>query len=106
MDGKGDPASPSSKPASVRQGVHIRITYTGKGPPGPQLAQRCDTLVAMLVEADAGVIDRRPAPDGAVDIVVVTRFADHTIEQARKILAELGIADRSTVKLADAKLED
>jgi hypothetical protein len=106
MDGKGDPASPSSKPARVRQRVHIRITYAGKGPPGPQLAERCNTFVSMLVEADAGVIERRPAGDGTVDIVVVTRFADHTIEQARKILAELGIADRATVKLADTKVED
>jgi hypothetical protein len=105
MDGKTDPASPSSKPASVRQRVHIRVGYTGKGQPGPQLAQRCDLLVSMLVEADAGVIEPRRVGDGAVDVFVVTRFADHTIGAARKILAELGIASRSTVKLADAKVE-
>lgn len=105
MSGKSDPASPSSKPASVRQRVHIRVEYAGKGQPGPQLAQRCDLLVSMLTEADAGVIEPRKVGDGVVDIFVVTRFADHTIVTARKILVELGIDKRSTVKLAEPKVE-
>ena len=66
MDGKSDPASPSSKPASVRQRVHIRVGYAGKGQPGPQLAQRCDLLVSMLTEVDAGVIEPRKVGDGAL----------------------------------------
>ena len=105
MTGKHDPASPSSKPANERQKVHIQITYTGKGQPATKLKERCDTLVDMLVEADAGVIDGRKAGDGAVDIFVVTRFADHTIENARRIITELGLETRATVKLADAKAE-
>jgi hypothetical protein len=105
MDGKGDPASPSSKPASVRQRVQIRVEYAGKGQPGPHLAQRCDLLVSLLVERDAGVIEPRKVGDGAVDVFVVTRFAEHTIVTARSILVELGIADRSTVKLAERRGE-
>lgn len=87
-------------PPSKRQKVHIRIGYTGKGRPGPQLAQRCETLVRMLVHGDAGVVDERRAGDGAVDIYVVTRFPDHTIELARRITNELGLAARTTIRMA------
>jgi hypothetical protein len=90
--------SPSTQPRQ-RQKVHIRIEYTGKGPPGPVLTERCETLVRMLVEGDAGIIDERKAGDGAVDIYVVTRFAEHTIELARRAAHELGLADRATIKI-------
>jgi hypothetical protein len=103
MTGKESTIPASSKPAKVRQKVHIRIGYKGKGQPGKQLTERCDTLVDLLVEADAGMIEGRKSGDGAVDIYVVTRFAGHTIEQAQKIVNELGIATRATIEIVDNK---
>lgn len=93
----------SSKPATVRQRVHIQVKYTGKGQPGEQLRERCDTLEKMLAEQDAGTVAGRDAGEGAVNIYVATRFPDHTKEKARQIVNELGIAARTTMKLVDGK---
>jgi hypothetical protein len=84
-----------------RQKVHIQVTYRSKGEPGKQLKEQCDTLVEMVGEADAGVIAERKSGNGTVDIFVITRFADHTIETARKTANELGIAARTTIKILD-----
>jgi hypothetical protein len=97
---------PASSKTSGRQKVHIQVTYRGKGEPGKQLKEQCDTLVEMVGEADAGVITERKAGNGAVDIYVVTRFADHTVETARKTAKELGIFGRTTITiLDDAKVD-
>jgi hypothetical protein len=58
----------------------------------------------MLIEADAGEIHERKAGDGAVSIYVVTRFADHTIEKAWKIVNELGLAARATIRIDSGKV--
>ncbi len=100
MIGKESTTPASSKPANVRQKVHIRIGYKGKGQPGRQLRERCDTLVEMLVEDDAGVIEGRKDGDGEVVIYVVTRFAGYTLEQAQKIVNELKI-DRATITIVE-----
>ncbi len=96
-------AAPPSSARGARQKVLIRIGYQGKGPPGPQLAERCDVLAKMLVEADAGTIHEHKAGGGAVDIQVVTRFADHTIETGWKIVKELGLTDRATINVEPGK---
>jgi hypothetical protein len=57
----------------------------------------------MLVEADAGSVQERRAGGGAVDIYVLTRFADRTTEQARRIANELGIGLRTTVQIDTGK---
>lgn len=100
MTGKESTTPASSKPAKVRQKVHIRIRYNRKGQPGRQLRERCDTLVDMLVEDDAGVIEGRRDSDGEVVIYVVTVFADYTIERAQKIVNELKI-ERATIKVVE-----
>jgi hypothetical protein len=97
---------PASSKTSGRQKVHIQIAYRGKGEPGKQLKERCDTLVEMLVDSDAGVIAERKAGNGAVDVYVVTGFADHTVEMARKTANELGISARTTIKILDAAKVD
>ena len=89
---------PSTRP-SPRKKVHIRIEYSGEGPPGPALAQSCESLVRMLVEGDAGVIDERKTGNGAVDLYVITRFADHTANVARRSINELGLSDRSAIRV-------
>ena len=94
---------PASSETVARQKVHIQVTYRGKGEPGKQLKEQCDTLVEMVVELDAGVIAERKAGNGAVDIYVVTGFADHTVETARKTAKELGISARTTIKILDEK---
>ena len=105
MTGSQNTPPPASQPTGQRQRVHIRITYAGKGQPGPKLAERCETLVDMLVEADAGVIDGRKTGGGAADVYVFTRFSKHTIETARRIANELGIGNRTTIKISDSKVE-
>ena len=50
-----------------RRTVLIRIGYAGKGQPGKQLRERCDTLVDMIVEADAGLIAGRKDGVGEVE---------------------------------------
>jgi hypothetical protein len=97
---------PASSRTAGRQRVHIQITYRGKGEPGKQLKERCDTLVEMLVESDAGVIAERKSGNGAVDIYVVTGFADHTAETVQKTAKELGISARTTIKILDEKKVD
>ena len=92
---------PASSKTAGRQKVHIQVTYRGKGEPGKQLKERCDTLVEMLVESDAGVIAEHKAGNGTVDIYVITGFADHTAETARKTANELGISARTTIKIMD-----
>lgn len=81
-----------------RRTVLIRIEYAGKGQPGKQLRERCDTLVEMIKEADAGVIAGRKDGVGEVVIHVLTKYPDHTIEQAQRIINELKI-DRATTKI-------
>jgi len=103
MAAKVGAEDPPSTQTRQRQKVRIRIEYNGKGPPGPVLAGRCETLVRMLVEGDAGVIDRRTAGDGAVNIYVITRFPDHTIELAQRSTSELGLADRTTIGIVKEK---
>ncbi len=83
-----------------RRTVLIRIGYAGKGQPGKQLRERCDTLVDMISEADAGVIAGRKDGDGEVVIHVLTKYPGHTIEQAQKIINELKI-DRATTKIEE-----
>ena len=100
MTGKESTTPASSKQINARQKVHIRIKYRRKGQPGRQLKERCDTLVDMLVEDDAGVIEGRKDGDGEVVIYVATRFADHTIERARKIVNELKL-DRATIEIVE-----
>lgn len=100
--GSTPPAS-SKRSTDVRHRVHIRVTYTGKGQPGPQLGERCDTMADMLVEADAGVIEGTRRGDGSVDIYIATRYPDSTIARARSIARELRIGDRTTVRIADDK---
>lgn len=97
-DEKTEPAV--GKLIKGRRTVLIRIGYAGKGQPGKQLRERCDTLVDMMVEADAGVIAGRQDGDGAVIIHVLTKYPDHTIEQAQKIINELKI-DRATMKIEE-----
>jgi len=89
-----------------RKKVHIQVTYRGKGEPGKQLKEQCHTLVEMLGEADAGVIAERKAGNGAVDIYVVTGFADHTVETARKTANELGISARTKITILDDEKVD
>ena len=97
---------PATSKTVERKKVHIQVTYRGKGEPGKQLKERCNTLVEMLVESDAGVIAERKSGNGTVDIYVVTGFADHTVETARKTANELGISGRTTIKIQDeAKVE-
>ena len=96
-------AGPASSKTAGRRKVHIQVTYRGKGEPGKQLKERCDTLVEMVVESDAGVIAERKSGNGAVDIYVVTGVADHTVETARKTANELGISARTTIKIMDEK---
>jgi hypothetical protein len=95
----------SKVPDRRLQRVQIVVHYEGKGQPGPLLKERCDTLVAMLVEADAGVIDKRTAGEGLVTIQVITRFADHTTEQATKAVRELGLSDRATIGVVPDKAD-
>jgi hypothetical protein len=102
MSGKANTAVAETQDRT-RQKVQIRIRYTGKGQPGPKLSERCDTLVDMLVEADAGTIQDRKAGNGMVEFNVVTRFADHTKERAWKIINELGLASRATVQVDNGK---
>jgi hypothetical protein len=83
-----------------RRTVLIRIEYAGKGQPGKQLRERCDTLVEMMKEADAGVIAGRKDGVGEVVIHVLTKYPDHTIEQAQKFINELKI-DRATTKIEE-----
>ena len=83
-----------------RRTVLIRIEYAGKGQPGKQVRERCDTLVDMMVEADAGVIAGRQDGNGAVIIHVITKYPDHAVEQAQKIINELKM-DRATVKIEE-----
>ena len=83
-----------------RRTVLIRIGYAGKGQPGKQLRERCDTLVDMIVEADAGLIAGRKDGVGEVVVHVITKYPDHTIETAQKIVNELKI-DRTTMKIED-----
>ena len=83
-----------------RRTVLIRIGYAGKGQPGKQLRERCDTLVDMINEADAGVITGRKDGVGEVVIHVLTKYPGHTIEQAQKFINELKI-DRATTKIED-----
>jgi hypothetical protein len=94
----------TTAPGNRLQRVQILVRHDGKGA-GPILKQRCDTLVAMLVEADAGVIDKRTAGEGAVTIEVITRFAEHTTEQATKAVRELGLSDRTTIGVVADKAE-
>ena len=103
MSARASTEEPPSTQPRQRQKVHIRVEYTSKGPPGPLLTERCEMLVRMLVEGDAGVIDGRKAGDGAVDIFVITRFPDHTIELARRSAKELGLANRTTIRIAQEK---
>ena len=100
MTGKESTTPASSKPVNARRKVHIRIKYRRKGQPGRQLRERCDTLVDMLVEDDAGVIEARKDGEGEVVIYVVTRFADYTVEQAQKIVNELKI-ERATITIVE-----
>jgi len=86
--------------AKGRRTVLIRIGYAGSGQPGKQLRERCDTLIDMMAEADAGVIAGRKDGVGAVIIHVLTKYPDHTVEQAQKIINELKI-DRATMKIED-----
>jgi hypothetical protein len=98
---------PASSKTVGRQKVHIQVTYRGKGEPGKQLKEQCDTLVEMVGEADAGVIAERKAGNGAVDIYVVTGFADHTVETVRRTAKDLGIYARTTIKiLAETKVDE
>ena len=83
-----------------RRTVLIKIRYAGKGQPGRQLRDRCDTLVNMINDADAGVIAGRRDGVGEVIIHVLTKYSDHTIEQAQKFINELEI-DRATMKIED-----
>jgi hypothetical protein len=83
-----------------RRTVLIRIGYAGKGQPGKQLRERCDTLVDMMNEADAGVIAGRKDGGGEVVIYVLTKYPGHTIEQAQKFINELKI-DRATAKIEE-----
>jgi hypothetical protein len=103
MAAKASTEAPPNTQPRQRQKVHIRIEYSAKGPPGPVLGERCETLVRMLVQGDAGVVDGRKAGDGAVDIYVITRFPAHTIELARKSTSELGLADRTTIGIVKEK---
>jgi hypothetical protein len=91
-------------PANRLQRVQILVRHDGKVP-GPLLKERCDTLIAMLVEADAGVIDRKPASEGVITIHVITRFAGHTTEQAAKAAGELGLSDRATISVVTDKAD-
>ncbi len=74
-----------------RRTVLIRIEYAGNGQPERQLRERCDTLVGMMVEADAGVISGREDGNGAVIIHVLTKYPKRTTETARKIINDLKI---------------
>ena len=83
-----------------RRTVLIRIRYAGKGPPGKQIRARCETLIERMVEADAGVIAGREDGGGVMIIHVITKYPDHTVEHAQKIINELKI-DRATIKIEE-----
>ncbi len=83
-----------------RRTVLIRIGYAGKGQPGKQVRERCDTLVDRMIKADAGVIAGREDGNGAVVIHVITKYPDHTVEQTQKIINELKI-DRATITIEE-----
>jgi len=85
---------------NVRRTVLVRIGYPGKGQPGKELRNRCETLVSMITEADAGVIAGRKDGVGEVVIYVITKYPYHTIEQAQKFINELEI-ERATIKIED-----
>jgi hypothetical protein len=83
-----DPPSTQPRPRTT---VRIRIKVAASGEPN------CETLVCMLVQGDAGVIDERKTSKGIADIYVVTRFPEHTIEVARRATKELGLAHMATI---------
>ncbi len=103
MAAKATTARAPSMHNGPRQKVHIRIRYEGRGRPGPQLMGRCDALADRLVQAEVGKIQDRAAGDGAVDIYVVTRSADRTVEKAWEIINDLGIAARATIQIDSGK---
>src|SRR5262245_37912928 len=100
MSSRASAAPVATPPVGPRQSVHIRVTYTGKGPPGPNLRSRCETLGHKLVEAEAGQIQRSTSGEGSVDIYVMTRNTPSTVTKAWEILNGLGLSSRSTVKVA------
>jgi hypothetical protein len=98
--------APASSPSSgPRQKLRIRVAYTGKGPPGEQLRERCSRLEDMLVEEGAGVLGPGAVGDGAVDIYITTRDVERTKAAAWKIVNDLGLSSRTTIKIADGKVE-
>lgn len=85
-----------------RRKVLIRIGYSGKGQPGRKLRECCDTLVDMIVETDIGVIEARKDGAGEVIICVITKYPNHTVEMAQKVINELKI-DRATMKIEEVE---
>jgi len=104
MAGKASTADMPGTGNGLRQRVHIRIAYQGRGKPGPQLAERCEALVHELaLETDIGKPHEHKAGDGSVDIYVITRSAEHTIKTAWRIVNALGLAARATIQIDNEK---
>jgi hypothetical protein len=89
-------APPSTRPGPLRR-LHVRITPVDAKPDEAFIA-RCDTLQAMLVERDAGVIEPRTIACGAVNIFVATRYQAQTRAVVWRAAAELGLTDRVTIQ--------
>jgi hypothetical protein len=106
MGGKRISANTASTRPSLRQRVHIRVTYAGTGAPARELHGKFLQLYHGLLLGEAGTIEESRVAGGHMDIYVRTTVAQVTIETAWRLANDLRISVNTTVKIAQREQED
>jgi hypothetical protein len=85
----------TSPERAPRHWVFIRIAYTGKGPPGPQLLSKRTSLEVGLEADGVGTVSSGEACHGYADTHVRTTDPEHTKTRAVHHLNRLHLAARA-----------